>query len=137
MNLDGVSFIKNNEGLLQPKPLRHAKDSITHVSQSKTIGLYTGTRILPIDSGGGLTRFVIGTFTRRTGDSTTFGVSIPCRTILRAVSTHAPRNVLFLIWHGGESSLSMSHGHLTRNLWHQRSLSMWAGTRSGTCASGG
>ena len=83
---------------------------------SKIIALYTKTRILPIDDSGGLTRIVIGTFTRRTGDSTTFGVSIPCRAILRAVSTDAPRNVPFLIWHGGESSLSMSHGQLTRIL---------------------
>ena len=134
MNLAGVSFIKNNVGLLQPKPLRHAKDSIAHVSPSKIIALYTKTRILPIDGSGGLTRIVIGTFMRRTGDSTTFGVSIPCRAILRAVSTDAPRNVLFLVWHGGESSLSMSRGHLTCNLWYQLSLSMWAGTRGGTCA---
>ena len=32
MSLDGVSFITNNLGLLQPKPLRLAKGSITRVS---------------------------------------------------------------------------------------------------------
>ena len=133
MNLDSVWLINNNLDLLGPMSLRRAKERIKHVSLSQIVA-FAGTRNLPIDDGGGLTRPVIGTFTRRTGNSTTLGVSIPCRTILRGVSTGAPRNVLFFIWHGGEPLLSMSHGHLTCNLWYQLSLSMCAGTRGGTCA---
>ena len=103
MSLDGVPFITNDLGLLQPKPLRLAKGSTTHVSLSKTVALYTKIRILDIDGTGGLARILIGAVTRRSGDSTIFGVFIPCRAILRAVSNDAPRNVLFLIWHSNKS----------------------------------
>ena len=84
-----------------------AKASIMHLSLRQTAAPYNINgllnAILDIDGTGCVESILIGTFTRRSGDSTPLGDSVPCLAILRAVSTDAPRNILFLIWHGNKS----------------------------------